>query len=772
MQASPGQNMVSGLKLTFAKKNLKPVSILFMKYLFPYFLLIFFSITLNAQDTISHKRPKIGLTLSGGGAKGLAHIGILKAIDSAGLKIDYLTGTSMGAIIGALYAVGYSADSIEKLTKDIDWDLLLSNQMSLRSITMEEKSEYYKYDIELPWVNNWFRLSTGVLEGQELWLKFSELLFPVHKIKKFKDFDIPFECIATNVSTGEAVVLDSGEIISAIRSSMAIPSLFTAVEYDGKKLVDGGVVRNFPVKDVREMGANIVIGSNVSNALLSSEKVVNAIQVLLQVAFFREAEDTRTQVPLCDIYIPMPLDKYSMASFSNTDDIIKAGLDEGRKLYPRLKKLADSLNAIYGVQEIPIKKMPDENSIIISDYEVRGLQHTSKEFFKHSLDLYINHAYASKTLAHMVRRASGTRYYSKISYSLQPVNDSTCKIIFDVTENPLTFAKIGLNYNQFSGISAIFNLTTRDFLTPNSRSLVTVNVGQNFRARAEHLQYLGRISNFAFTLSTQFDQFGITTYSNYKEAGLYNQSYYKLDGNFSYSTSRNISVGIGTRFEWTNYSPSISSSLEFQGNNNFFTSYAFFKHNTLDRAIFPKKGLKIDAEADWVFQQNPDVEVHNPVSVQDSNFSSSPYARLLMSLENYAPIGSRSVFLLNLQSGINFNYQNNIMNEFSIGGLTNQFHNQITFAGLREGTFYSPTVADMQVGLRYQLFNSTYLTAKANVLFNNFITTSKFFDNPDFLSGYSLTLSYNFALGPIELSAMYCDQSKRVVGYLNIGIPF
>jgi len=637
---------------------------------------------------------------------------------------------------------------------------------------MEEKSEYYKYDIELPWVNNWFRLSTGVLEGQELWLKFSELLFPVYKIKKFKDFEIPFKCIATDVSTGEAVVLDSGEIISAIRSSMAIPSLFTAVEYDGKKLVDGGVVRNFPVKDVREMGADIVIGSNVSSALLSSEKVVNAIQVLMQVAFFREAEDTRMQVPLCNIYVPMPLEKYSMASFSNTDEIIEAGLEEGRKLYPRLKKLADSLNAIYGLQNSIMKKLPDEKAIIISDYEVKGLHHTSSEFFKHSLDLYVNHKYTSETLAHMVRRASGTRYYSKISYSLQPVNDSACKIIFDVTESPLTFAKIGLNYNQFSGISAIFNLTTRDFLTPNSRSLVTVNIGQNFRARAEHLQYLGRISNFAFTLGTQFDQFGITTYSDYKEAGLYNQSYYKLDGNFSYSTSRNISVGIGSRFEWTSYSPSLSSSLEFQGNNNFVTSYAFIKHNTLDRVVFPKKGLKIEAEGNWVFQQNPDVEVHNSTSLQDSSFSSRPYARVLLSLENYAPISRRSVFLLSIQSGINFNYQNNIMNEFSIGGLTDQFHNQVTFAGLREGTFYSPTVAELQVGLRYQIFNSTYLTGKANVLANNFISTSKFFVNPDFLSGYSLTFSYNFALGPLDLSAMYCDQSKRVVGYLNIGIPF
>src|SRR5882724_7535068 len=118
------------------------------------------------------------------------------------------------------------------------------------------------YDIELPWVNHWFRFSTGVIEGQELWLKFAELFRPVCEIKDFSKFSIPFKCIATDVSTGEAVVLDTGEIVSAIRSSMAIPSVFTAVSYEKRKLVDGGVVRNFPVRDVRQMGANIVIGSN------------------------------------------------------------------------------------------------------------------------------------------------------------------------------------------------------------------------------------------------------------------------------------------------------------------------------------------------------------------------------------------------------------------------------------------------------------------------------------------------------------------------------
>ena len=311
----------------------------------------------SSQD--ARKRPTIGLTLSGGGAKGLAHIGILKAIDSAGLKIDYITGTSIGSVVGGLYAIGYSGDSLEKMARGVDWDLLLSNQSSLRGLFMEEKSEYSKYVVELPWVGHGFRLPTGVLEGQELWLKLTELFAPVYDKKFFSQFNIPFRCVATDVGTGEAVVLTKGEIVSAIRASMAIPSLFTAVDIDGTRMIDGGIVRNFPVQDVKQMGADIVIGSNVAMGLLASDKVRNVIHVLLQVAFFREAEDTRKEVPLCDIYIPVPLQDYSMGSFSQADEIMNIGIEQGRQLYPRFKRLADSLNAIYGVPEQRPARLPE-----------------------------------------------------------------------------------------------------------------------------------------------------------------------------------------------------------------------------------------------------------------------------------------------------------------------------------------------------------------------------------------------------------------------------
>jgi len=718
-------------------------------------------------------RPKIGLTLSGGGAKGLAHIGILKAIDSAGLKIDYITGTSMGSIIGGLYAVGYAADSIEKMARGINWDLLLSNQASLRTLFMEEKEEYSKYTVELPWVNHRFQLPTGLLQGQELWIKLSEMMYPVYNQKDFSQFNIPFKCIGTDVGNGEAVVMSKGEITTAIRSSMAIPSFFTAVDFDGRKLVDGGVVRNFPVRDVKDMGADFVIGSNVAGGLLSADKVRNAIQVLLQVAFFREAQDHKEEVALCDIYVPFEMPQFNMGSFSQSADILELGIREGRKLYPRFKQIADSLQALYGPQEMTINRLPKYRPVKISSYEIKGLRNTGADFFAHTINLVTNKEYTPQQLSRMVRAAFGTRYYSRVTYALEPQTDSTSKIIFDVTENPLSFAKLSLHYNKFSGIAAIVNITSRNLIITNSRDLITFNIGETFRARAEHLQYIGRQKNFSLTFTGQYDRFDVNTYNTYKQTGIYKQQFFKFDTKFQYSTQRNLAFGAGERFETISYKPAILSGFQFSGTNNFFTTYFFIAHNSHDKVVYPRRGVKLHTEFGFVSSQSPNIAFFmNGQPTTPDTISDKPYPRFIFNLDAYTPLSSRSTMEFLLQSGVNFHYSHNIMNEFAIGGLTPLFRNQVVFAGLQEGSLYTPAMAAFQTAYRYELFNNTYVTGRANILVNNFISKSRFFDNPNILTGYALSFGYNFALGPLEFSLMYSDQSKKVSSYVNIGIPF
>lgn len=755
----------------------RPSETKILSFLSPSFLpaLLFLLFFLTTSPTEA-QRPRIGVTLSGGGAKGLAHLGILKAIDSAGLKVDFVTGTSMGAIMGSLYAVGYSADSLISIARGIDWDVLLRNQADLRSLFMEEKDEASRYVVELPWINHQFKLATGLLEAQELWLKFSELYFPVYPIKDFQQFNIPFRCISTDVGTGNAVVLQKGEIISAVRASMAIPSVFTTVDIDSLRLVDGGIVRNFPVKDVRDMGADIVIGSNVASGLLPSDKVRNVFQILLQVAFFRESEDSRKEIPLCDIYIPFQLDEFNMGSFNNAEAILQKGLEEGRRLYPRFKALADSLNNIYGDNNQQLSRLPPVDSVLVSSFSVSGLEKTRQGFFINTMNFKTGTRYSARQLSNMVRQAFGTRYYRRVTYSLHPKTDGTAHIEFHVIENPFTFAKAGLHYSRFSGIGLIGNFTTRNFLTPNSRSLVTFNLGESFRLKGEHLQYLGRLKNWAFVAKTQFDRFDFFSYEEFKQTGVYKQNFWEVSERLQYTPSRNTAIGVGHRFEWLKYNPIISPDLAFRGRSQFNSFQVYLHHHTLDRNIFPNRGVKLEWEIGRIQRQSLRVTFLNngqPLPNPDSiAVARGAFNYTSLSAEGYTPLGSRWTGFLHAQSGINFDYDGRVMNEFVIGGMVRLFRRQVLFAGLQEGSVYSAAYASLQTGLRYTLFPNTYLTGRANVLFNNFISRSRFFPARDVYTGYALTFSYNFALGPLDLSLMYSDQTGKVQTFINLGIPF
>jgi NTE family protein len=430
---------------------------------------------------------------------------------------------------------------------------------------------------------------------------------------------------------------------------------------------------------------------------------------------------------------------------------------------------------LYGPQQVVVNRLPPVEPVKITSYEIKGLVNTRADFFVHTMDLIMNKEYTPAHLSQMVRAAFGTRYYSRVTYALQLQADSSCKIIFDVTENPLSFAKLSLHYNKFSGISAIANFTTRNLIITNSRDLITLNVGDAFRAKAEHLQYIGRRKNFSLSIGGQYDRFNVNTYDTYKQSGIYKQSFAKFDTRLQYSTLRNLALGIGERFETISYTPSILSGFQFSGNNNFFTSYFFVEHNSLDKVVYPRKGVKLHAEFGLVGGQDPSINFFSngqPVRPDSIIVSGKPYPRISFNLDSYTPLSRRSTFQLLVQAGANFSTSNNIMNEFSIGGLTSLFRNQVIFAGLQEGSLYTPAMAAFQGAYRYELFNNTYITGRANILFNNFISTSSFFQNPNVLTGYALTFGYNFALGPLEFSLMYSDQSRSLSSYVNIGIPF
>ena len=246
-----------------------------------------------------------------------------------------------------MYAIGYSGKEIEKISNNLDWDAILSNKPNYSQISIDEKDEYGQYSLELGLKNFKPQIGTGLIESETLWLTLNELFMPVYNIKDFSKFNIPFKCIATDLSDGKAVVLSDGEIVSAVRSSMAIPGVFTAIDMDSTKLVDGGIIRNFPVTDIKKMGADIVIGVNLFTGLPDISKLNNVLDVLYQITQYRDAEDLVEEKKLCDLIIEPPVEEYSAGSFDAADDIMLLGKETGKLYYPYFKHLADSLNKIY-----------------------------------------------------------------------------------------------------------------------------------------------------------------------------------------------------------------------------------------------------------------------------------------------------------------------------------------------------------------------------------------------------------------------------------------
>ena len=721
-------------------------------------------------------RPKIGVTLSGGGAKGFAHIGILQAIDSAGLTVDYITGTSMGSVVGGLYASGYSGNEIEAIARELDWNILFSTAPQLNAIGIEEKDEFNKYALEVPFADRKFKIGTGIIEGQELWLKFAELFHPVYNITDFSQLPIPFQCIATDLSTGNAVVMGEGDIITCIRASMAIPGVFTPVQYQGKTLVDGGVVNNFPVLDVKKMGADFVIGVNLNKGLDKAEDLKTTFGILLQLAFFKDASTFEQHKQECDIYILPDLQGYGTGSFATSDSIIDIGKEYGKLYYPKFKRLADSLNSIYP-QPFVKDRLPKTKVLNIRSYSVDGLKNTSSKFFFGLLALDGNTEFSSKKLAESIRTAYGSRYYKAIKYDFITDDSGKTDLRFKVEENALTAVKFGLNYNTFTKLSVILNMTSRDLLFKESRALATLAVSENPRLNLEYFKYLGKHRRFGFNSIYFKEIIDYPIYNNFDLSETLRSNYSYVDLRLQYTINRNSYVGLSHQFNHSRLKTVELPDVTFKTKDRYYHSYLTYQYNNVDKKYFTTKGLRISANVGFVYGQRLDYStVENGVETPSDTalFDTQDYGRLFLKIDHYLPLRSKFAFIQNLTFGYLTSDNPFLTNGFQMGGVGENLINQVSFYGLNDAEVKTGSVASLQFGLQYKLAKSVYVTGRANLALYNFHnqSTNNMSGDDNFLSGYGLTFGFDSAIGPIEITSMYCDQDGSLRTNLNLGFRF
>jgi NTE family protein len=717
-----------------------------------------------------------GLTLSGGGAKGLAHIGVLKALDSAGIQIDYVTGTSMGSIVGGLYAIGYSGNEIEKIARNLNWNEILSNKVSLRSIAIEEKADYNNFTIEVPFENGFFTIPSGAIESQELWLQLSELFFPVYAIKDFNQFERAFRAIAADVETGEVVSLDHGEIINALRASIAIPAVFTAVEIDGKKLVDGGIVRNFPVSEAKDMGAGFVIASNVSEGLLTKEYLNNPFQILMQIVFFKESDDFEKQVAISDFFINHELKGYSTGSFDRANEIIDLGIVKGDSLLPVFMAIRDSIQKMRTpMDDFPREKLPRYDSVFINGITVNGLTRINPASFLKIMDIMPGRYYTAQQLSDGIRKAFGSLNYERIRYYIEPEEGNRGRIRFDVKENTDSRVKLSILYNSFLGLNLVGDVTTRNII-PNSKTSIAANIGETNRFRVDHLQYLDPGKVLAMDTKVESNLLKITSFQDFNPTSLYRLSNILWDTRIFLGNNRMFTMGIGNQVERVKFSPTLESDNAINARNNFAKFYGFFQINTLDRSLFPEAGVEVYAEMGNIYnqhhrirylEQGREVKPEITMNLADQNyyqfkFQSSVYKKLspLFTLASHIEAGHTPI-----QEG-------DLFNTFFIGGIKNMYRNQLPFPGLLDFNTTANSALGFIVDIRTYLTNSIFLTGSFGLMASQYNDPYSNLKERDLFTGSTLTISYNSILGPLEFSLLYSEETKKVNTYVNFGFSF
>ncbi|MBI9060886.1 MAG: patatin-like phospholipase family protein [Marinilabiliaceae bacterium] len=736
--------------------------------LFSSILLLILSQILLAQ------RPKIGLALSGGGAKGMAHIGILKAIDKAGLKVDYITGTSMGSIIGAMYAAGYSGEQIDSIAGKLDWDKLLSGKPSYYDVSLDEKDDYENYSVSIPHRRYKPMLSTGLIESEEIWLQFSEILFPVNDIKDFNDLDIPFRCIAADLSTGEAVVLDKGEMVFAIRASMALPGVFPAVNYNNTKLVDGGIIRNFPVSDAIDMGADYVIGVNLFTGLSKADELNTVMDVMYQITNYRDAESLQGEKALCDLLIEPSLLDYTAGSFSSVQQIMDIGNEMGEQYYPYFKHLADSLNAIQPVNFEPHTRLPENSSIILDKIEISGLKYTSESLLLNSLNLQTDLSYTAEELSASFRSAYTKLYYQYVYYELEPTAPGHGILKCVVKENELNSISVGLSYHSFTSAALIVNNTWRNLIWDKSRTNVKLSFSEQWRIHLQHRQSLGRNMNDVVDVSLKGERRNIPIYSGANLNYLFKGRSLTASLEYYHMFNNHYGLGIGVSRNHTYFEPSISTSSvegDFSRTNVFVRS----RHNSLDRSFLPRKGRRTKINLGLGLNREYDYVTDGSIIDRDTTITpDNPLMTFQLSHAGYHAINPKLTLFENVNAYYAENGTGIVFDECSLGGIQQLMDVQIPFAGLNDGQISAHSAASLGVGAQYKVFGEFYTTLRVNGACYNFDNPFEpnMFKDAKYVTGGAISLAYYLSVLPIELSVMYSPEMDKVYNHVRIGFIF
>lgn len=715
----------------------------------------------SVADTLVPQRPSLGLVLSGGGAKGFAHIGALKVFEEAGLQFDYVGGTSMGSIVGGLYAMGYHPDSMVSLVSSQNWNEVMNDKLPRKFIPTEEKYSAERYVVTFPFKERKVSLRQGLVTGQRIDLLLTRLTSPFYEITDFHKLPVPFVCIGTDLLTGENVILNKGSLSTAIRASMSIPSYFNPVEIDERILIDGGVINNYPVEEVRAMGADIIVGVDVQSGLHKQEDLNSLVKILDQVTAFYRIDAYETGVKQTDFFIKPVLRPYEVMSFNDYDSIISRGEFAARLHFDQLKKMADSLNLLEYREKRKLDARPLD-SIFVGLVEYRGLKNVSKSFINGVLEIQPGTWVKLDELEDNIKYAYGSGFFEHLSYSLQPFEEGMgSRLVIDAREASSGLLGAGINYNSDYKASVLLNATFKNVLFKGSKVFVDLNLGESPRLSGLYLVDRGFSPGFGLRATTF--RLKINQYNEGKVAEVFNIVQSKADAFFHINYKNSLQFRTGAEFEYIKIQSDIDPELTVTY-TPYLNIFAEWQLDTYDKAYYPGRGQKLHAKIKYI-------------STISNDWAGDLFSNAFVASLRYSqniPVTARHVFKAGFDGGVTFREEPPPPQHwFILGGqtATNYFDGIFPFTGLRFIEKMGLNTISVKLSWQYKVFPKFYTIGHWDLgLINDLF--SDMFNEKALISGFGITFGYESFIGPVELSLMGSNQSNGMSNYINIGFWF
>lgn len=695
---------------------------------------------------------KVALVLSGGGAKGYAHLGVLRVLEKEDIKIDYIAGTSIGALVGTLYSIGYSIDEIEKVLDNLNIESFLESGSDLTGLDLAKKETLKKYSFYINFDNELnYSLPKGLRETEELYLVVKNSLKNYENIKNFDNFPIPIRVVATNLNTGETKSFSEGDIAKILTASMAIPTIFEPVEVNGALYVDGLVSRNLPVEEAYDMGADLVIASDVGTPVVKKDNY-NILSVLNQMIAIQSSYITKDSKEKATVLISPDIKNISATDTTKRKDLIELGEVATQGQIAKLREFPKNSS---NNKRINIQK-EKRNSFVINKIEY------DPKFDKNTIDILnnifivlLNKPISESDIEKKIVDVYNSKYMDKLYYT---VEDGVLHL--DGEKGHLN--RVGVGFNYQTGYGTTFNVGTDLFFNGKFGNNINLNFkfGDYLGADLGTLTYYGIRNRFGILTNIGYNESPFFLYDKRrKTAKFMNREAYLNIGVFNQPSNNSmISYGILSKLSSLKQDTGGSLSQNLEYSENQAKTYLRFKYDNLDSISNPMRGIKADLIYNFA----------SSIGKSKSNLYGPAY-----SIKGYVPINSKSSFVYGLNLASLRGDRIRADQRIRLGGMyTNIDNNEFEFYGLNYQEKQVKDLISLTLGFKHKIVYSLYFNTKFNIatftednpLNNN---DSRLWKN--YSKGLGISISYDSPIGPIEFSVSSDLKHKRPIGSISIG---